>query len=108
MKKDLKQKREEFFSSAKTIDECLLLFSNITHGCYEWYLCKGKNDCLIQLVGDNKNNIIIHVPYYDRYGKPKITYIEENIIYNLEECFHMEDKYTITDDCIKFSDFLLM
>lgn len=36
MKKDLKQKREEYFSSAKTIDECLSLFSNITHGCYEW------------------------------------------------------------------------
>lgn len=35
MKKDLKQKREEYFNSAKTIDECLSLFSNITHGCYD-------------------------------------------------------------------------
>lgn len=70
-------------------------------------MCKGKNDCLIELVSDNRNNIIIHVPHYDRYGNPKTTYIEENIKYNLEECFHIEEKYTIQDDCIKFSDFII-
>lgn len=107
MEKYLKQKREEYLSSAKSIDECLLLFSNITHGCYEWYLCKGKNDCLIQLVGNNKNEIIIHVPYYDRYGNPKLIYTEENKKYNLKENFYIEDKYVIRDDRIEFSDFII-
>ena len=107
MKKDLKQKREEYFNSAKTIDECLSLFSNITHGCYEWYLCKGKNDCLIQLVGNNKNHIVIHVPYYDRYGNPILAYTEENKEYKLKEMFYIEDKYIIHDNGIEFSDFFI-
>lgn len=86
---------EQLVREARTIEKCVEDIKRNSSTSYQWYAVKGKNNCIFEIGGRNKNSLELklYIPHYDEVG---------NLI-TLENGFvHMN--YSVEKDGIYFSN----
>ena len=62
----------QLISEARTIKQCLVDILRNKNNAYQWYAVKGKNGCLFEIGGRNRESLEIklYIPKYNENGEP--------------------------------------
>jgi hypothetical protein len=62
----------KLISTARNIEECINSIKANKTMSYEWFACKGVNDCLFEIGGKNEDELELklYIPTYDKEGEP--------------------------------------